>query len=193
MAVSFSVGAGSGCASGAGLAGCCAVFSFDKKTQIQALDQTHDYRRNGTIDLFAALNTPRHSDVHVISDNVSTDKSEPVRKWLSHPRRQRWHLHFTPHHLSWANLVESWLSIVTRKALKYTSLQLRSQTPRHHRALDSPLESRLPTPQIDQTLRSHRQNPQGPNHTRPRNLSRDTPLESGICRYGRVPSSLLFV
>ena len=101
-----------------------AVFSFDEKTQIQALDRTqpslpmakgrgrtltHDYKRNGTIDLFAALNvapgevlhqtrkhhtgqdvlaffkwidlhTPCHLQVHVISDNVSAHKSEPVRK-----------------------------------------------------------------------------------------------------------------
>ena len=139
-----------------------AVFSFDEKTQIQALDRTqpslpmvkgrgrtltHDYKRNGTIDLFAALNvatgevlhqtrkrhtgqdvlaffkwidlhTPRHLEVHVISDNVSAHKSEPVRKWLANPERQRWHLHFTPTSSSWANLVEGWFSILTRKALK---------------------------------------------------------------------------
>ena len=137
------------------------VFSFDEKTQIQALDRTqpslpmvpgrnrtltHDYRRNGTIDLFAALNvatgevlhqtrkrhtgkdvlaffkwidlhTPRHLDVHVILDNLSAHKSEPVRKWLAHPQRARWHLHFTPTSSSWANLVEGWFSILTRKAL----------------------------------------------------------------------------
>lgn len=101
-----------------------AVFSLDEKTQIEALDRTqpslplrpgrnrtltHDYKRNGTTDLFAALNvatgevlhqtrrrhtgddvlaffkqidqhTPRHLDVHVILDNVSAHKSEPVRK-----------------------------------------------------------------------------------------------------------------
>ena len=146
------------------------VFSFDEKTQIQALDRTqpslpmrpgrnrtltHDYKRNGTIDLFAALNvatgevltqtrrrhtgndvlaffkwidlhTPRHLDVHVILDNVSAHKSEPVRTWLSHPRRKRWHLHFTPTSSSWANLVEGWFSILTRKALKtqaFTSVE----------------------------------------------------------------------
>ncbi|WP_419908107.1 IS630 family transposase [Candidatus Poriferisodalis sp.] len=141
------------------------VFSFDEKTQIQALDRTqpslpmrpgrnrtltHDYKRNGTIDLFAALNvatgevlhqtrrrhtggdvlaffrwidlhTPRHLDVHVILDNVSAHKSEPVRKWLAHPRRRRWHLHFTPTSSSWANLVEGWFSILTRKALRTRS------------------------------------------------------------------------
>ena len=138
------------------------VFSFDEKTQIQALDRTqpslpmvrgrgrtltHDYKRNGTVDLFAALNvatgqvlhqtrkrhtgkdvlaffkwidlhTPRHLDVHVILDNVSAHKSEPVRKWLANPQRQRWHLHFTPTSSSWSNLVEGWFSILTRKALK---------------------------------------------------------------------------
>ena len=147
-----------------------AVFSFDEKTQIQALDRTqpslpmrpgrnrtmtHDYKRNGTIDLFAALNvatgevltqtrkrhtgndvlaffkwidlhTPRHLDVHVILDNLSAHKSEPVRTRLAHPRRRRWHLHFTPTSSSWANLVEGWFSILTRKALKtraFTSVE----------------------------------------------------------------------
>ena len=53
-------------------------------------------------------------------------KSEPVRTWLSHPRRKRWHLHFTPTSSSWANLVEGWFSILTRKALKtqaFTSVE----------------------------------------------------------------------
>ncbi len=138
------------------------VFSFDEKTQVQAIDRTQrslpmvpgrnrtvtrDHRRNGTTDLFAALNvatgevlhqtrrrhtgadvlaffkhidsrTPAGLDVHVILDNVSAHKSEPVRKWLSNPRRQRWHLHFTPTSSSWANLVECWFSVLTRKALK---------------------------------------------------------------------------
>ena len=152
------------------------VFSFDEKTQIQAPDRTqpslpmrpgrnrtltHDYKRNGTIDLFAALNvatgevltqtrkrhtgndvlaffkwidlhTPRHLDVHVISDNVSAHKSEPVRTWLAHTRRKRWHLHFTP--TSWANLVECWFSILTRKALKtqaFTSVEHLKDTIEH--------------------------------------------------------------
>ncbi len=111
---------------------------------------THDYRRNGTIDLFAALNvatgevlhqtrkrhtgqdvlaffkridlhTPAHLVIHVISDNVSAHKSEPVREWLGDPERERWHLHFTPTSSSWANLVEGWFSILTRKALKNRS------------------------------------------------------------------------
>lgn len=126
------------------------VFSFDEKTQIQALDRTqkslpmkpgrgrtmtHDYKRNGVIDLFAALNIgtgevltdtrKRHAgtdvlaffkwidlhvdrklDVHVVLDNLSAHKSEPVRKWLALPRQKRWHLHYTPTSSSWLNMVE---------------------------------------------------------------------------------------
>ena len=141
------------------------VFSFDEKTQCQALDRTqpslplkpgrgrtmtHGYKRNGTVDLFAAMNIatgevlhdtrPRHAgtdvlaffkwidlhvlrelDVHVVLDNLSAHKSEPVRKWLADPKRKRWHLHFTPTSASWLNLIESWFSVLTRKALTNTS------------------------------------------------------------------------
>src|SRR5215217_2451787 len=122
------------------------VFSFDEKTQCQALDRTqpslplkagrgrtltHDYKRNGTIDLFAALNVAtgevlhdtrrRHADVHVVLDNLSAHRSEPVTKWLAHPKRKRWHLHFTPTSASWLNMIEGWFSILTRRALSNTS------------------------------------------------------------------------
>ena len=141
-----------------------AVFCFDEKTQIQALDRTqpslpmvpgrngtltHDYKRNGTIDLFAALNiatgeivhdlkhrhagtdilaffklldmhVPRDLEVHVILDNLSAHKSEPVRKWLALPAQKRWHLHFTPTSSSWLNLVECWFSVLTRRRLTNT-------------------------------------------------------------------------
>jgi transposase len=137
------------------------VFSFDEKTQCQALDRTqpslpikpgrgrtmtHDYKRNGTTDLFAAMNVgtgevlydtrPRHTgddvlaffklidrnvdtglDIHVVLDNLSAHKSEPVRTWLADPKRARWHLHFTPTSSSWLNLIEGWFSVLTRKAL----------------------------------------------------------------------------
>lgn len=113
-----------------------AVFSFDEKTQCQALDRTqpslpmkrgragtmtHDYKRNGTIDLFAALNVgtgevltelrhghigadvlrffkqidasvARDLDVHVILDNLSAHKTPEIAKWLAHKDRRRWHL-----------------------------------------------------------------------------------------------------
>ena len=141
--------------------GSAAVFCFDEKTQIQALDRTqpslpmkpgrcgtrtHDYKRHGTTDLFAAMNLAtgeilhdlRNShtgrdvlaffrwidahveaelDIHVILDNLSAHKSEPVRTWLAHPKRKRWHLHFTPTSASWLNLIETWFSVLTRKAL----------------------------------------------------------------------------
>ena len=92
------------------------------------------------------LHTPAHLDMHVVLDNLSADKSEPVRKWLAHPRRGRWHLHFTPTSSSWANLVEGWFSILARRALN-TGLQLRRRTRKHHRTLDSALEPRPPTTQ----------------------------------------------
>lgn len=138
------------------------VFSFDEKTQCQALDRTqpslplvpgrgrtmtHDYKRNGTTDLFAALNVatgevlhdtrkshagadvleffkwidlhvPRHLEVHVVLDNLSAHKSEPVRRWLAKPAQKRWHLHFTPTSASWLNLVEGWFAQLTNKRLR---------------------------------------------------------------------------
>ena len=141
------------------------VFSFDEKTQCQAIDRTqrslpmkpgraqtmtHDYKRNGTTDLFAALDvatgevlhqtrrrhtgrdvlaffkwidlhTPRELDIHIVLDNLSAHKSEPVRTWLAHPRRKRWHLHFTPTSASWLNLIEAWFSVLERKALARNS------------------------------------------------------------------------
>jgi transposase len=138
------------------------VFSFDEKTQCQALDRTqpslpmvpgrgrtmtHDYKRNGTTDLFAALNVgtgevlhhtrkshagvdvleffkwidkqvPRDLEIHVVLDNLSAHKSEPVRTWLAKPAQKRWHLHFTPTSASWLNLVEGWFAQLTNKRLR---------------------------------------------------------------------------
>jgi transposase len=138
------------------------VFSFDEKTQCQALDRTqpslpikpgraktmtHDYKRNGTIDLFAALNVAtgevlhdtrkRHAskdvlaffkwidmhvardlEVHVVLDNLSAHKAPPVAEWLAHPRRARWHLHYTPTSSSWLNLVEGWFAQLTNRRLR---------------------------------------------------------------------------
>ena len=138
------------------------VFSFDEKTQCQALDRTqpslpmvrgragtmtHDYKRNGTTDLFAALNiatgevltqcrtrhtaadvlaffktidksVPRSLDIHVVLDNLSAHKAPEVSEWLAHPRRARWHLHFTPTSSSWLNLVERWFKELTDRRLR---------------------------------------------------------------------------
>jgi transposase len=147
------------------------VFSLDEKTQVQALDRTqpslpmkkgrgatmtHDYKRHGTTDLFAAMNVAtgqvlydtksRHSskevldffkfidlhvaknlDIHVVLDNLSAHKAEPVATWLAHPRRARWHLHFTPTISSWLNLVESWFSQLTNRCLKKGTFSLVAQ------------------------------------------------------------------
>jgi transposase len=136
------------------------VLCVDEKSQIQALDRTqpslpmkkgragtmtHDYKRNGTTTLFAALSTldgsvigqclPRHRhqeflkflrtldrelpgelDLHLIVDNYQTHKHARVNAWLEkHPR---FHLHFTPTSSSWLNLVERWFRELTDKALR---------------------------------------------------------------------------
>src|SRR5258706_15481370 len=96
---------------------------------------THDYKRNGTTTLFAALDVltgkvlgrcmPRHRhqeflrflraidretdaalDVHVILDNHGTHKHPAVVRWLA--KNPRFHFHFTPTSASWLNLVERW-------------------------------------------------------------------------------------
>lgn len=137
------------------------VLSIDEKSQIQALDRTqpglpmkkgrgatmtHDYKRNGTTTLFAALNIldgtvtgrnmqrHRHQEfirflnqlerdipagkvVHVILDNYATHKHEKVRAWLE--RHPRWTFHFTPTSSSWLNAVEGFFAKLTRRRLKY--------------------------------------------------------------------------
>ena len=139
------------------------VFCFDEKTQCQALDRTqpslpmvrgraatltHDYKRNGTTDLFAAMDVatgevlydcrkghaaadvlrffklidahvPRPLEVHVVLDNLSAHKAPEVRDWLAHPRRARWHLHFTPTSSSWLNLIERWFKELTDRRLRH--------------------------------------------------------------------------
>lgn len=96
---------------------------------------THDCKRNGTIDLFAAMNVatgevltdlrkghtdadasrflkqidaavPRDLDVHVILDNLPAHSMPDIAKWLAHKDRRRWNLHFTPTSSSWLNLIE---------------------------------------------------------------------------------------
>lgn len=136
------------------------VLCMDEKSQIQALDRTqpglpmkrgragtmtHDYKRNGTTTLFAALNVltgsvigqclPRHRHgeflrflraverevpadlaIHMILDNYGTHTHEDVEAWLAkHPR---FHLHFIPTSSSWLNLVERWFRELTDKAIR---------------------------------------------------------------------------
>ena len=106
---------------------------------------THDYKRNGTTTLFAALNmldgsvigqcmprhrhreflrflktidkqTPAHLDLHLIVDNYATHKTEAVKRWLK--RHKRFHLHFTPTSASWLNMVERFFAEITRKRIR---------------------------------------------------------------------------
>jgi transposase len=139
------------------------VLCVDEKTQTQALDRTrpilpllpstparrtHDYKRNGTMDLFAALDvatgrvhTQLHSrhraaefkkfldhldrqvpddlEVHLILDNYSTHKTPEIQRWLL--RHPRFVLHFTPTGSSWLNLVEHWFGELTTKKLRRSS------------------------------------------------------------------------
>jgi len=136
------------------------VLCADEKSQIQALDRTqpglplkkgrcgtmtHDYKRNGTATLFAALNTldgtvismcderhrhqewlqflrviddvtPPEKQIHLIADNYATHKHAKVQKWLA--RHPRFHVHFTPTGSSWLNMVERFFRDLTEKRLR---------------------------------------------------------------------------
>ena len=140
------------------------VLCVDEKSQIQALQRTqkslpmypgrngtltHDYQRNGTTTLFAALNTldgtvladfhQRHrhqewlkflkliarayptQEIHIICDNYGTHKHPKVRRWLT--RHPRIHVHLTPTSSSWLNLVERWFRELNQKCLKRGSFR----------------------------------------------------------------------
>jgi transposase len=134
------------------------VLCVDEKGQTQALDRTqpmlpvrpglpagrtHDYQRNGTTTLFAALEVatgkvvhecrPRHRNteflgflkkvaktypgvpLHIVVDNYATHKHDNIQTWLA--RNKRITLHFTPTSGSWLNLVETFFSIITKQAI----------------------------------------------------------------------------
>jgi len=141
------------------------VLCVDEKSQIQALDRTqpslpiypgrretmtHDYKRNGTTTLFAALNvlegsliaqcmprhrhqefikflnqidgqTPAELDLHLIVDNYATHKHPKVKAWLK--RHPRFHFHFIPTSSSWLNLVERWFREITDKRIRRGAFQ----------------------------------------------------------------------
>ena len=132
----------------------------DEKSQIQALDRTqpglplkkgrcgtmtHDYKRNGTTTLFAAIElaagkligtcmprhrhqewlkflqlidaqTPADLDLHLIVDNYHTHKHVKVQRWLA--RHPRFHVHFIPTSSSWLNLIERWFREITEKRIR---------------------------------------------------------------------------
>ena len=136
------------------------VLCCDEKSQVQALDRTqpglplkkgraetmtHDYKRNGTTTLFAALNvldgqvigqcqqrhthaewlkflkkidreTPKDKTLHLIADNYATHKHPAVQDWLAkHPR---FNMHFTPTSASWLNMVERFFRDITTERLR---------------------------------------------------------------------------
>jgi transposase len=64
------------------------------------------------------LHVPKDLDVHLVLDNLAVHKHEEVAKWLAHPKRKRFHLHFTPTSSSWLNLVERWFKELTDKRLR---------------------------------------------------------------------------
>src|ERR1035437_9700414 len=136
------------------------ILCVDEKSQVQALDRTqpglplkkgrcgtmtHDYKRNGTTCLFAALNvldgtvigscyprhrheeflkflrqinreTPADQELHLILDNYGTHTHDVVKDWLG--QDPRFQLHFTPTSSSWLNLVERWFAEITRKRIR---------------------------------------------------------------------------
>ena len=136
------------------------VLSCDEKSQMQALDRTqpglplkkgrcgtmtHDYKRNGTTTLFAALNTmdgsvigscmpkhrhqewirflnqikrsvPKDKQIHIICDNYATHKHQKVVDWLK--RNPRFHVHFTPTSASWLNMVERFFRDLSEQRLR---------------------------------------------------------------------------
>jgi transposase len=136
------------------------VLCVDEKSQIQALDRTqpglplkrgrgatmtHDYKRNGTTTLFAALNTldgtvislcqerhrhkewlrflrlideatPLEKQIHLIADNYATHKHPRVQRWLT--RHPRFHIYFTPTSSSWLNMVERFFRDITTERLR---------------------------------------------------------------------------
>ena len=141
------------------------VLCVDEKSQVQALDRTqpllpmspgyperrsHDYVRNGTTSLFAALdvatgevigtchrrhrqqeflkflktieaNVPDGLDVHLVMDNYGTHKTPQIRNWLA--RRPHWHVHFTPTGASWLNLVERFFAEITARRIRRGTFQ----------------------------------------------------------------------
>ena len=136
------------------------VLCVDEKSQIQALDRTqpllpmrpgqaerrsHDYKRHGTLSLFAALDTatgqvigrcfarhrarefraflntvearvPADLNVHIIMDNLATHKTKAIRDWFA--RHSRWQAHYTPTSPSWINQLERFFALLTEKQLR---------------------------------------------------------------------------
>ena len=145
------------------------VLCVDEKSQIQALDRTqpvlpmglgyvqgitHQYKRHGTLTLFAALdlatgevmaqcnkrhrhqeflkflkhieaNVPENLGIHLVVDNYATHKHAKIRNWLA--ARPRYHIHYTQTYSSWLNQVETWFHLITQKAIRRGSFRSTKQ------------------------------------------------------------------
>lgn len=148
------------------------VLSVDEKTQIQALERTqlplplrqgraarhtHDYKRHGVLDLYAALNVvtgevahacsdshtaadflgfmklvarlnPRRQ-LHVVLDNSSTHSTPEIKAWLA--KNPRIHFHYTPTSASWLNQVEGFFGILAKQSLRATDFLSKTQLRKH--------------------------------------------------------------
>jgi transposase len=178
------------------------VLSVDEKTSIQALERTqpplplragratrhtHDYKRHGVVDLYAALEvatgqvthrvTATHTaadflsfmrqvvrayprrELHVILDNSSSHSTPEVRAWLA--RHPRVHFHYTPTSASWLNQVEGFFGILGKQSLRMTDFYSKAAL-REHLAAYMRAWNRNPTPfawkkPVHAIIRSHRQ------------------------------------
>jgi transposase len=177
------------------------VLSIDEKTSIQALQRTqlplplrsgratrhtHDYKRHGVIDLFAALEvatgrvthnlTTSHTgadflafmkkvvrkyprqQLHVVLDNSSTHSTEPVKEWLR--ANPQVHFHYTPTSASWLNQVEGFFGILGKQSLSVTNFPSK-QALREHLQAFMRAWNKAPTPfawtkPADAIIKSHR-------------------------------------
>lgn len=163
------------------------VLCVDEKSQIQALDrtqpilplrpgvpsrQTHDYKRNGTTTLFAALSmldgkvighcmprhrhqefirflkkidseTPTNLDLHLIVDNYGAHKHACVMSWLQ--RHPRFHMHFIPTSSSWVNMIERWFAEITEKRIRRGTFR---SVPELNKAIDEYVENHNQNPRV---------------------------------------------
>ena len=167
---------------------------------------THDYKRNGTIDLFAALNVatgevltdlrkghtgadvlrffkqidaavPRDLDVHVILDNLSAHSTPEIVKWLAHKDRRRWNLHFTPTSSSWLNLIGTLVQKTHRQTPAPWSLPRCRRAHRGDHHLGRALEPRPRALRVEgHRRRHHRQSPTRTRHRSPDQIADGPPV-----------------
>ena len=167
---------------------------------------THDYKRHGTTDLFAAMNVatgevlthcqkghtakdvlrffkqidaavPRGQAIHVVLDNLSAHKAPEIRKWLAHKDRRRWHLHFTPTSSSWTKPGRALVQRTHRSRIAPRRLHQRPRTRDRDPALGRTLEQRPQGLHLESHRRGHHhQSPARPSSLNPPDQYEDGPL-----------------